>query len=63
MLEASDILYLAEYKCYSMLKVSSLHFWQVFEMYLGKEQYWGSTVILGMPYMIFIVYIIVFRGI
>jgi len=45
------------------LKVSSLHFWQVFEMYVGKEQYWGSTLILEMPYMIFIVYIIVFRGI
>ena len=46
-----------------MLLCDLVAFWQVFEMYLGKEQYWGNTLMLGMPYIIFIVYIIDFRGI
>ena len=46
-----------------MLKAPSLHFRQVFEMYLGMEQYWEGGLMLGLPYIVFIVHIIVFRGI
>ena len=36
---------------------------QAFEMYLGQEQCWEGRLMLGLPYIIFIVYKILFRGI